>query len=447
MSAINIDIVFFSDDQIDFLYDSTRSKIEAKGEFMRIQETTGAHLYFKLQAACVICAALIVGCAVDGKTPEPGRDVADPGLSSVQLDIPGLSTPGLHINASTISGNVPLDVSFTATVGDLDIQVESVAWSFGSGKTGQGLSSSTTYPLAGNYTVEVQITDSDNEIHTATSTIEVLAIPGDTNLVHASFFPSRITQGGPVDNIYVSDAKQGSVFIYDAQLNLTGEIKNLVQPMGVAVDTQGNVYVGSDGQNTIAGYTPAGDKFLVIEEGEIQMPNDMVLDENNNLYVVDSKANLVKVFSPDGFHLANIGATDIEDNALSFPAALAIHYPSADDGRLYVADQKNSLIRVYNLEGDLLNSFGGPAAAFSGAWEGKFVRIQSLAVDAQGSLHALDVHQNLVEVFELPSGTYTDYYGSFGPQEGELSLPLDIHIDPEGNAIIANAGNRRLEVM
>ncbi len=415
---------------------------------MGLQKAIEARLHFIMRAvACVIGAALIVGCAGDGETPEPGRDGAGLGTPSVQLDIPVLFTPDVQINASTISGDVPLDVSFTVAVKDLGAQVESIAWSFGSGKTGQGLSPSTTYPLAGNYTVEVQVIDSNSEVHTATATIEVLAIPGNTNLVHANYFPSRIAQGGPAGNIYVSDAKQGSVFIYDADLNLTGEIKNLVQPMGVAVDTQGNVYVGSDGQNTIAGYTPAGDKFLVIEEGEIQMPNDMVFDSEDNLYVVDSKANLIKVFSPNGFRIGDIGATDIEDDALSFPAALAIHYPSADDGRLYIADQKNSLIREYNLEGELLNSFGGPAAAFSDNWEGKFVRVQSLAIDAQGSLHALDVHQNLVEVFELPTGTYIDYYGSFGPQQGELNLPLDIHIDPEGNAIIANAGNRRLEVM
>jgi DNA-binding beta-propeller fold protein YncE len=262
------------------------------------------------------------------------------------------------------------------------------------------------------------------------------SVPVDTTPVHKNTFPSRIAQGGPDDLIAVSNASLGSVFLYDADLTLTGEIKDLDVPLGVAINDEGSIFVGSDGPNRIEAFTPSGEKFLAISGDEIESVYDLAFDRDGMLYVADSVASTVRVFSPHGVWLRNIGIAGDWETGLAFPVALLIHEPEQGSGDLlYVADREQARIQVFDLEGRFVESYSG-----------RFVKPQGLAIDAAGRLNVLDCRLGLVHVLDLPGGSYFDHYGSAGSQPGELELPLDIHIDGDDRVIIANAGNQRLEV-
>ncbi len=252
--------------------------------------------------------------------------------------------------------------------------------------------------------------------------------------------PTRIAQG-PNGNFYVTDPLSGAVFIYDASLNLTGELKDLDRPLGIAVDAAGNIFVGNNGRDNVEVYAN-GSLKSTIDAGNIKMPNDMAIDLDGNLYVVDSLSNMVKVYSSSGIWLRNIGAPGSGSGELSFPVAVTI---SSD--RLYVADQGHAMVQVYGLSGNFVTSFGGPVEAFSSEYVGRFAKIQSLAFDAQGRLHTADSYLNIIQVFNADTGESLDAYGTFGKDIGQLNLPLDITITNSGQVLVTNAGNGRVEII
>ncbi|MBI5117516.1 thrombospondin type 3 repeat-containing protein [Candidatus Poribacteria bacterium] len=270
--------------------------------------------------------------------------------------------------------------------------------------------------------------------------------PDVFSIEHPNRCPARLAQG-PDGKVYASDPQVGSVFLYDSNLNLIGELKGLSRPLGVAVDAGANIYVGSDGGDNIEAYSAEGARLFATATGSVQMPNDMALDAEGKLYVADSLANTIKVFASSGAWLRNIGGPGESDGGLLFPAAVALAYRPQGEGELFVADQGHSRVQVFDLNGNFLRTFGSAVEAFSSDWQGKFVKVQSLAFDSQGRLHAADCGLNKIQILDPMTGAYMDYYGEFGFSYGQLNVPLDIFITVEDQTIVANSGNHRLEIM
>jgi WD40 repeat protein len=262
-------------------------------------------------------------------------------------------------------------------------------------------------------------------------------------ILNANDAPTRLAWSSDGQQLYVSDARVGSVFIYDNQLTLTAELKGLAKPLGVAVDALGNIYVGNNQRDNLEVYSPEGERTAIIGAGTILMPNDMAFGPDGYLYVVDSKSRRVWVVDTAGEQILD----SIGEGELRFPAALAF-----SGQELFVADQGNFQVRVFDLQGNLLRSFGGePSRGFMNySWQGKFVRLQSLAFDGQGPdlrLHALDNHMSIVQMLDPADGTYLGTYGTKGTAPGELKLPLDIDINASGEAAVANRENKRVELL
>jgi len=272
-------------------------------------------------------------------------------------------------------------------------------------------------------------------------------------IVNKNRFPVRCA-AGPNDRLYVTDAKAGSVFLYDTSLKVIGELKGFNSPLGVAVDPRGNIYVGNGGNHAVEVYNAAGYRIRTIGEGLINMPNDLALDRNGNLYVVDSRNDKVWVFDSSGTEKGSIGRTGNFIGELIFPVAAEVVYRydvsrGTEVGELYIADQGHSLIQVYDLQGNYLRSFGGkPIQGRMGMgwiWYGRFVKLQSMSFDAYGRLHAVDSYANRVQILDPVKGTYISSYGSTGSGAGKFLLPLDIIISVPWGIVVSDYLNNRLE--
>ena len=272
-------------------------------------------------------------------------------------------------------------------------------------------------------------------------------VPEPLAVENANDCPTRLALG-PSGNLFVSDPKVGSVFIYDPQLQLVGELKGLDSPLGVAVDSNGFIYVGNSRLDRIEKYGPAGNWVAYIGEGETKLPTDLTLDTDNNLYVADKESKVVWVYDGSGVYLMKIGEAEFES-----PMAVEIAYGTDPSiGELFVADKGNYLVKVFDLQGNLKRSFGGFLEKQgwwnpTWVWQGKFAGLQSLAVDAEGNLHALDIYINKIQILNPLSGDYINFYGEYGTGAGQLKLPLDIIINSAGEVIVANFDNRRVEVI
>ncbi len=278
-------------------------------------------------------------------------------------------------------------------------------------------------------------------------------------IVNKNNYPMRLALG-PYGNVYVSDPKIGSVFIYDlndANFTVIGELKGLDKPLGIAVDQLGNIYVGNSGRRgSVEIYDANGVQIKVIGRGLIKMPNDLALDLDGRLYVVDSKNDTIWVFDPNGGILRSIGTPGDGQGQFKFPITLTIAYYTDDQtgqdvGELYVGDQGHSLIHVFSLDGNFLRSFGAMVKkSMMGGWkwQGRFASIQSLAIDDLGYLHALDCYLDKVQLFDPETGSYQYiYYGQSGTEPGQLNLPMDIVVNESGQVILAEARNKRVEII
>ncbi len=277
------------------------------------------------------------------------------------------------------------------------------------------------------------------------------------SIKNANKYPTRITQGAD-GKLYVTDAMTGSVFIYDANLKIIGELKDLAAPLGIAVDPAGNIYVGNNGRDNVEVYDNNGFLSDVIDDGNITMPSDIALDSDGNLYVVDSKNNIVKAYDSLGQSITNedINATF----GLVFPSAIAITYSNGAK-EIYVADQGNSRIQGFSFAPTgptLERSFGAAiGTSKSSPWRGNFVRVQGLAFDTQDRLYACDSFLKKVQrfVFDTNTDNYV-YEGYFGYESGsapadlyeniELKVPLDSFVLNNNHVIFADAGDKQLKI-
>lgn len=268
---------------------------------------------------------------------------------------------------------------------------------------------------------------------------------------HKNSYPVRVAWG-PYGYLYATDSKVGSVFIYDPNMLMIGELKGLNKPLGVAVDSLGTIYVANNGNQCLEAYDFTGVKTATFGRGLVKMPNDLAVDRDDLLYVVDSKTETVWVFDPNNAVVRSIGSPGDGEAQFRFPVAVAIGYYTDEFGQeigeLYVADQGHLAVKVFDLEGNFLRSFGGEVLAegwwtVTWKWQGKFVKVQSLAIDSLGRLHASDCFMNKVQILNGQTGAYIGYYGA----PGELNLPLDIAINELGEVAVANHRKKRVEII
>lgn len=266
--------------------------------------------------------------------------------------------------------------------------------------------------------------------------------------VHSLRYPTRLSWGSD-SKLYVSDHANGSVFIYDNTLNLQGELKKLANPLAVATDGSGNIYVGNQGRNNVEVYDSAGNLLKSIGDGFITLPNDIAFDRDNNIFILDSAKDTVLIYNQSGALLATIGDSFQFDYAVS----IAINYrddgSGTEIGELYVADQPNCAIQVFTLTGTYKKSIGGCGSLYTTNWDGKFAGLVAVDIDQQGYIHGLDNSLNVVQVFEPQNGAFVTSYNAYPPaNESFLNLQTDISIHPGDNRVLmSNVATQSVELI
>lgn len=174
-----------------------------------------------------------------------------------------------------------------------------------------------------------------------------------------------------------------------------------------------------------------------LERGEsLQKPFDVAACQGK-VFVSDSVRRRVFLFDVAGRGFSSIG--EVEPGTLRKPLGLAT------DGscNLYVADQTLERVMVYDQAGGFLRAFGGPKV---------FHRLSHVVVNAEGTkLFAVDTggvgtDEHRIRVFDIASGKHLNDIGKRGKGPGELNLPRDIALAPDGNLYVVDGGNFRVMV-
>lgn len=131
---------------------------------------------------------------------------------------------------------------------------------------------------------------------------------------------------------------------------------------------------------------------------------------NNTVYVADSEANLVAMFTTQGKFLGSFGAKNggffsSNENALASPHGIAIH-----EGIVYVSDSGNGRVQLYGINGVFLSTLEIDSAPENVAAKEKKLpyklgKPSDIAVDALGRIYVLDADDGMVKVYS-PEGAY-----------------------------------------
>ena len=248
-------------------------------------------------------------------------------------------------------------------------------------------------------------------------------------------------------------------------------------PMGVATDRHGQIVVADTFNHRVQVLGPDGTHRLTIgglgsrgiPDGEVPLlpglPGDVVdaatgtaqprlfypigvaLDDAGKIVVADYWNHRVVVYRADGTLFAVMGdyamiAGDSMTEALggfAYPFRVALRGgtrlgdPMDTNGRLYVLDQGNHRVQVFNAMLMPLGAFGGG----NGDEAGRFYYPNDLTYDERRhQLLVTDGNNNRVQVFSA-DGTFQF---EFGP--GELETPLATAIDTQGRIHIVDKLDR-----
>jgi sugar lactone lactonase YvrE len=362
----------------------------------------------------------------------------------------------------------------------------------GSGKVGatNGIDSNASFWYPSGVAVDafgyVYVADRSNELIRQVDTM------GITTTLAGDKYPGYVNAFGTLNGpTSVATDAQGNVYFSDCNDNLIlefdtlGDLSNLAGngipgsnngvdpaasfwlPYGITSDATGNVYVADRNNNmireisragvvtTLAGNPLAGSTNGTGTGASFNSPSGVAIDGSGNIFVADSKNNLIRKINPAGgvstlAGSGSSGSTNGMGTAASFnnPTGVAVDMA----GNVYVADHGNNLIRKISPVGMVSTLAGSGSQGSSNATgvAASFNQPIGIAVDPGGTVYVADFGNNLIRAIST-SGIVSTLAGtgSAGSSDGSLTTasfsgPTGIAVDGRGNVYVADFNNNAI---
>jgi len=242
-------------------------------------------------------------------------------------------------------------------------------------------------------------------------------------------------------NIYVADQAVGAIFIFPESLKGKVQlIKNQVDaplPMinGLAIDDDGRIFVTDVKLHHVLVLNKQHQPIAEFGAGELVSPSGIAIDKENRLvYVVDTQQDQVLVFDADSYKLLRRIGTAGKKHTLTSPGNFSLPDNVAvdKDGNFYVTDTLNDRVEIFDADGNFISQFGTP-----GDGPGHFARPKGIAIDRDGHIWVTDEVQSRVQVFNQ-KGQLLIYFGGLGWYPGQFQALYGIASDDRNNRIITS---------
>ncbi|TVY08269.1 stalk domain-containing protein [Paenibacillus cremeus] len=282
-------------------------------------------------------------------------------------------------------------------------------------------------------------------------------------------------------------------FPVGAMLDGEASLSMFQEPMGMAFDSKGNLYIADSANHairkvdastqqvsTLAGSGLLGSKDGTGKSASFQQPSDVAVAADGTVYVADTLNHLIRSISPAGvvttLNAASNRVVEVSPGQVSTAgdfadgslAAAKFNEPSGlvldAKGNLYVSDSGNQRIRYIDLQqGQVTTVAGGGTAnakkelyvpgdyADGNAAEARFNFPMGLELTAEGGLVIADSQNHSIRY--LLNGKVTTLAGAAnqtpGKQDGtesgaEFQRPTDVAVLQDGSIMVADAFNNQL---
>jgi hypothetical protein len=261
----------------------------------------------------------------------------------------------------------------------------------------------------------------------------------------------------------------------------TGSAARFAAPNGVTVDSAGNVYVADTGNNTIREVTPVGTNWVVTtlaglpasagtnnglgSAARFYFPFGLAVATNGNLYVADTFNHTIRQVTPLGAvtTLAGLAGNDGSADGIGSNARFGFPYDVTVDSatNVYVADTFNSTIRKVRLVGAnwVVTTLAGLAGSAAGTNDGlgsaaRFWTPRGVTVDSTTNVYVADAANNTIRKMRPVGATWsvTTLAGladSVGSADGlgssaRFYVPGSVAVDTNGNVYVADFDNNTI---
>gem|GEM_PF-426707 len=259
-----------------------------------------------------------------------------------------------------------------------------------------------------------------------------VAVRNDGTVFVADSFSSAIREITPGGVVKIFAGLQANAGTNDG----TGSAARFHVPIGIAVDTNGSVYVGDTDNNAIRKISPDG--TVVTFAGTIGPdghgtndglgtaaqfygPQGVTIDPSGNVFVADNINSTIRQITPAGLVTTYVGTPGLVGSSDGTGSDAGFNAPfgiAADkDGNIYIGDSGNCTIRKISPVG-VVTTIGGTAGK-AGNLDGTgadalFNTPEGVAVDNEGNIYVADAANHSIRkgspalpdrpVVDLPNG-------------------------------------------
>ncbi len=250
-------------------------------------------------------------------------------------------------------------------------------------------------------------------------------------------------------------------------LDGTGTAARFYNPIGVAVDLLGNVYVADVSNNQIRKISSDGVVSVFAGSGSIgstdgpgieasfHFPYGVAVDAAGTVYVADTYNHKIRKISSTGAvsTLAGSGSPGFAngsgiDASFNNPSGVAVDA----QGNVYVADSENHKIRKITAAGivSTLAGSGSVGSTDGSGIDASFNYPDGLTIDATGTLYVADTFNNKIRKIS-PAGVVSTFAGSGveGSADGSATAatffkPYSLALDAASNVYVCDMANNKI---
>lgn len=204
--------------------------------------------------------------------------------------------------------------------------------------------------------------------------------------------------------------------------NGNGTNASFYSPAGIALDSSGNIFVADSNNHSIRKITPGGDVSRIAgsdpgfsdgkgQQAKFYNPMGVALDKTGNIFVSDSSNNRVRKITPDGTVTTLAGSGEPGDSdgsgtSVSFykPLGLAID----NNGTIFIADTNNNRIRKLEPNGKVTTIAGSDSGNKDGnGTNAFFYKPAGITVDNSGNIYVTDIGNQSVKKIDTSGNVKT----------------------------------------
>jgi len=317
---------------------------------------------------------------------------------------------------------------------------------------GRGVSGQLVYPLPpdeARFVFERSIYGSADIIPQRSDQALKRAVTGELERTEAMGKPYAVAVHH--GRIFVSDSADRFVKVFDVVEEKYFKIGDddqgpLIKPLGLDVDLSGNLYVADATNKAVMVYTRDG-KFIrkIGGPGVFERLSSVTIDSiGQRVLVTDiggvsSDQHKVLVFDlVTGNHLFDIGKRGSGPGEFNLPRDVAI----GKNGQIYVVDGGNFRVQIFDRNGKYQQSFGSV-----GKQPGNFARPKEIASDAAGNVYVVDAAFGNFQIFNA-DGDLMMYIGDRSERDGpaKYMLPSGIYVDEDGRIYMVDQWFKKIDV-